>query len=86
MKQVKEVKKIIEMCGPLWDGVLLAIKVPENNTADTHLTKYIEDEALSNACFNEGFEYVDLECQSTYESKGIYDFNHRNIFNKRRGH
>ncbi|EMR10323.1 hypothetical protein PNEG_01579 [Pneumocystis murina B123] len=69
IKQVKEVKRIIEACGPLWDGVLLAIKVPEKNISDTNLTKYIDDKALSDACFNEGFEYVDLEYQSTNESK-----------------
>ncbi|KTW29701.1 hypothetical protein T552_00909 [Pneumocystis carinii B80] len=69
IKQVKEIRRIVEACGPLWDGVLLVVKVPEKDKTEGNLTKYIEDEALLDACYNEGFEYVDLLRQSTKESK-----------------
>ncbi|KAG4306055.1 hypothetical protein PORY_000043 [Pneumocystis oryctolagi] len=69
LRQVKKVKQIVEACDPSWDGILLAVKVPEKDPSNSVLNNEIDHDTLLNACLDENFEYVDLSCQSTEQSK-----------------
>ncbi|KAG4301997.1 hypothetical protein PCANB_002006 [Pneumocystis canis] len=73
LRQVKKVKQIVDILGSSWDGILLAIKVPEKNPLEASLKSQINNDALMDACLDEGFEYIDLTFQSTKQSKeGIH--------------
>ncbi|KAG5513697.1 hypothetical protein PMAC_000735 [Pneumocystis sp. 'macacae'] len=69
LRQVKKVKQIVEACDPSWDGILLAVKMPEKDSLNAISSNHIDYDTLSSACLNENFEYVDLTCQSTKQSK-----------------
>ncbi|KTW32599.1 uncharacterized protein T551_00084 [Pneumocystis jirovecii RU7] len=68
LRQVKKIRQIVEACDSSWDGVLLAVKMPEKDL-NTVSSNQIDHNALSDACLNENFEYVDFACQSTKQSK-----------------
>ncbi len=68
LEGVSEVVK--EGCGLMWDGVCLAVAMPQS------ITPYLEksDDEWEEVCQEYGFEFVDFDKKGRNEYSGMYSF------------
>jgi hypothetical protein len=64
---LKAVQKVVTIAGDYsWDGVCLAVAMPQTSTPYLQL----EDEIWDDMCMECGFEYVDFEGKGENEFRG----------------
>lgn len=90
LKHVKEllegVSEVVkEGCGLMWDGVCLAVAMPQS------ITPYLEkrDEEWEEVCQEYGFEFVDFEKKGRNEYSGMSTFHflkYKTEFGRTDGH
>lgn len=72
LEKVKEllegVQKVVKGCGYGWDGVCLAVAMPQSITPALEMG----DDDWEDLCMDYGFEFVDSEAEGKNQYSGIY--------------